>query len=103
MENIKKFQVMFEGGESINSTRKNHGVDYMLVKGELNGVAFELYAEIEIDSCPNFEKILEEIEENNDITEFMNGVFDLWAYEILKEEILKQAKEKNIPAELLEF
>lgn len=97
---MKKYQVMFEGGEAVNSTHPNHGVDYMLVKGDFNGVDFELYAEVELDCHPDFEKVWTE---NGDISDFMNDVFDPWAYEILKKEILKQAKEQGINAEILEF
>jgi len=108
MKNEKKFKVGFYGGESRQKSNKacNYMIAFFEVNEDENGEKiftqvdsinkyhdFELYAEILCENFPGEE----EYEEG------FTPEFDEYSYPILKEEILRQAKENGIPENKLEF
>ena len=68
----------------------------MMAKLEVDGEPVELYAECGEDDIENGERFW-----NDD--EWDENGFDQVAYPLLKEEILRQAREAHIPANCLKF
>ncbi len=83
----EKITVDFQGGEM-----GEQGGNYMLAKVEVDGETVELYAEVHVTD--------EFFDENG---EYMDNEFDEYSYPILKDEIIKQAKENGINPESLNF
>ena len=100
-------EVVFSAGPSRDKEAIwNHGilespgVDYMMASLKVDGKPIELYAECGEDDIENSERFW--IEEQGEKVWDENG-FDQVAYPILKEEILRQAREARIPANCLKF